>query len=851
MPRQTKTPPPHLQPVPDAPPPPKKAWPLDISPEAKALVMHERKLTLHAFRHLGAQMEYCEPRGRKPLEGGEKFVDSDPDLRAWIDDDAMQGLNSAVTLHQGVIEARIFGPDDSLATCFFAACLKLGVQARYAIARHSQATASSVLFKLRDDDVVRLHDEYSDFKPKVFTIDDTRRGVMLNYAQIAKKGSNAHRVTTLVPGSLLWHDNAADYDLLVWRDESGQGPSQGWKTSPPTIDFFSLARVSSYAAILNLIPSKAWEDYSVRRSVSEWLSRVVAEGKAINANIVFAKASRAIIAEPNHAELLLALICESKGFEAHRAECLTMFRLAMKRLNDEPNRLDVAGWSIIHERFGEQTRKALHSLLVVGADSSLLEAFAERYLFHHGDFIDRQAHREGQFPFRFSREVLTVKHAPDQIQTKKKSLKAFPLFVESKMRRDVTGVELHPDQPPGAVLRVTRQGAIVPDDDYAPEHSRLVFNSWAGLYVKPAKTIDAALEAECRQRLDLMLNYVTDFKPKRAEWIKAHFGWTLKHPGKKQQVALVCTGDQGTGKSFLCTTFAQAVFGHYADTASVRALNGQFYIAGYTGRLWVSHDEFVSDFENAEILKTLIRGTRVSGEIKGQDTATYSIFARLAFTSNEANPGISRGRDDRGLFQVTSISPASTGKLPSEFITWRLREVQPFYEAYDEFLKRDDVREAYVRLLIDCAPSKMSDVENVAESAMRDPEVARTHLSDKQNVAKTILESGMIHSGYDVAMPFHDPDLFARVSTLKREMGVRQVTADEVMSEFLEAGLIDRPGPGMPYLFKFKIGALQRLYGDYLGVPLHSRWPLEPNDDMPNDWREGDALEPWKGRGKT
>ena len=134
---------------------------------------------------------------------------------------------------------------------------------------------------------------------------------------------------------------------------------------------------------------------------------------------------------------------------------------------------------------------------------------------------------------------------------------------------------------------------------------------------------------------------------------------------------------------------------------------------------------------------------------------------------------------------------------------------------------------------------------------MRDAEVARTHLSDKQIVAKTILEGGMIHGGYDVAMPFHDPDLFARVSTLKREMGVRQVTADEVMSEFLEAGLIDRPGPGMPYLFKWKIGALQRLYGDYLGVPLHSRWPLEPNDDMPNDYREGDALEPWKGRGKT
>jgi hypothetical protein len=176
------------------------------------------------------------------------------------------------------------------------------------------------------------------------------------------------------------------------------------------------------------------------------------------------------------------------------------------------------------------------------------------------------------------------------------------------------------------------------------------------------------------------------------------------------------------------------------------------------------------------------------------------------------------------------------------------KEVGPLYEAYDEFLKRDDVRQAYVKLLIDCAPSKISDVESLTYSAMRDAEVARSHLSDKQVVAKTILEGGVIHGGHAIHMPFQDPDLFARVKGLTREMGVRQVTADEVLSEFIAAGLLDRPGPGEPYLFKYKIAALQRIYGDRLGVPLHSQWPLEPNDDMPNDWREGDAMEPWKGR---
>ena len=155
------------------------------------------------------------------------------------------------------------------------------------------------------------------------------------------------------------------------------------------------------------------------------------------------------------------------------------------------------------------------------------------------------------------------------------------------------------------------------------------------------------------------------------------------------------------------------MFGKYADTASVRALDGQFYIAGYLGKLWVSHDEFISNFDNAEILKTLIRGTRVSGEIKGRDTATYTIFARLAFTSNEANPGISRGRDDRGLFQVTSITATSEGMLPGEFQNRMNAEVKPFYEAYDAFLQRDAVRQAYVSMLIDCAPDKIAEVEDL------------------------------------------------------------------------------------------------------------------------------------------
>ena len=612
-------------------------------------------------------------------------------------------------------------------------------------------------------------------------------------------------------------------------------------------------RAAAFASILSAVKPEVWQSSIAPRAFAEFLARVVRDGQAINANVVFAKAARAIVADPNHAEAVIALICDHRCTPTEResthAFCLETFQHARKRLDADPARLDVTGWSGIARIFGEESQKAFRSILNVGADSTLLEDFAERYLFHsnRSAFIDRQAFKEGQTTFVFGKDDLTLRHAPNQIQTKKKAVEAFPIFVKSKLRQDVTDVETHPDHLPGSIIRVTREGATIPDNDYAPEHSRLIFNEWRGLYVKPSKTIEAALRLECNDKLDHMLSLVTNRHAGRAQWIKAHLGWTLKHPGKKQQVALVCTGDQGTGKSFLCTTFAQAVFGKYADTASVRALDGQFYIAGYLGKLWVSHDEFISNFDNAEILKTLIRGTKVSGEIKGRDTATYTIFARLAFTSNEANPGISRGRDDRGLFQVTSITATSEGMLPGEFQNRMNAEVKPFYEAYDAFLQRDAVRQAYVAMLIDCAPEKIAAVEDLTQSAMRDEDVARSHLTNAQLVARIILESGTIHGGYDIAMPFREPEIFNRVQAVTKEMGLRGMRPMAVLDEFFNAGILGRMEGGA-FLFKWKIAGLQRLYGVYLGVPLHTQHPLEPNDDRPNDYKLGDPMEPWKGR---
>jgi hypothetical protein len=833
VPGKGKPPPSHLQLV---EPRPRR---LDMDPISKARVMAERDRTALAFRQLGAPIFYCELGSDAPLDpdDSESLIDADPHLEEWRINEEQQGVNAAIQLVQGVVELIFFGPDQAFNQCFMAAAAHLQLSTRYAIGRLSKDAPSSILFKLRLDEALRVADEYSMFMPRPFVIDGGRRGVVL---KLTSSHPRAKPAIALLPGSLLWHANGQDHELFIWTEKAQP-------TAAPLIEFFHIVRAYAYAAVLNLIGAKDWASEFTRRLICEWLARVVRDGAAINANVAFSKAARAVLATPQHAEELLALLCQQRGGAADH--CVEQFKFAKKRLEDDPTRKDIAGWAAIGRVLSVEAEKALRAVLNVGADAAILEDLAERYLYHESEnaFIDCNAFHEGAANYVFASDALRLRHAPDLVVTKKKPIEAWPVFVRSQLRRSVHQVDMYPDRRPGEILRVTRESQIVADDDYAPERSRLVFNDWRGLYIEPAKTVETALKAECADKLSAMLSLVCNRHEGRMQWIRRHIGWTLKHPGKKQQIALVATGDQGTGKSFLCTNFAEAVFGRYAATASVRALDGQFYVPSYVGKLWVSHDEFVSNAENGEIIKGLIRSTHISGQFKGQDVTTHTSFARLAFTSNETNPGISRDREDRGLFQVTSISAASEGLLPIEFQDRMRREVAPFYEAFAEFLKRDDVRRAYVRMLIDEAPDKISEVEDMTFSATRDEAVARAHLTPTQQVAKYILELGTIWGGWDIATPFNERQLLKQAHTVARDLGFRDHEVKGVFDEYLNARIIER-SPSGSHAFKFKIGQLQKLFGEYLNVPLYAQWKLEPLDFIHNEWHGPEDYVEWKGR---
>ena len=238
----------------------------------------------------------------------------------------------------------------------------------------SSAFATSILFKLRDDEAKRLDDEYSILQAEGVHARDERRGVIVRYAPPIKRGSKAHVATTLLPGSLIWANDGVKYDLLEWRNESGVGLGKPQKTSVQTIDFFQLVRAAALASILNIIPARDLAESRSPRAPSlssSPASRATAPPSTPTSSSPRPPAPSS--QSPSTPKLLLALVCEHRCTpterDSTRAFCLETFQFARKRLEADPARLDVTGWSGIARIFGEESAEGFPQRSQVGADS--------------------------------------------------------------------------------------------------------------------------------------------------------------------------------------------------------------------------------------------------------------------------------------------------------------------------------------------------------------------------------------------------------------------------------------------------------------------------------------------------
>ena len=175
----------------------------------------------------------------------------------------------------------------------------------------------------------------------------------------------------------MWKRLTEKYDLLEWRDESGAGLGKPQKTSVQTIDFFQLVRAAAFASILAIIKPEVWQSQIAPRAFAEWLARVVRDGAAINANVILAKAARAIVAYPIHAELLIhrTRLSASLCANPERGRPIAFASKPSSSPASGSTRIPLASTSpagpVSRGSSVKSRRRLSRSLLNVGADSTL------------------------------------------------------------------------------------------------------------------------------------------------------------------------------------------------------------------------------------------------------------------------------------------------------------------------------------------------------------------------------------------------------------------------------------------------------------------------------------------------
>ena len=164
-------------------------------------------------------------------------------------------------------------------------------------------------------------------------------------------------------------------------------------------------------------------------------------------------------------------------------------------------------------------------------------------------------------------------------------------------------------------------------------------------------------------------------------------------------------------------TFMHALFGDLAGVGSAIALENNFSITPFIGKLLVFIDEVqISSAAAINEVKKLVRETRISGEVKFRDRKGYQIYSRLILTANQADIGLNpEDAADRTLFFITSWNAENKHMNTQEFLQWTYT-LKPFFTDFTDMLERVDVRQHLLRHFMDIEVTR-AELEDLKHSS--------------------------------------------------------------------------------------------------------------------------------------
>lgn len=825
----------------------------DIRAEDQNLIREQRAITKainEKFIQVGAV--FLKMSGKMPVsEDWAKTAYKDTNLQDWIDDETHSFSNVGFNLQQGWVDFDIDSPDAEFNRCVIAAMQHLGLDTRFSFGRLSLGVPSHTLVQLGEEEAANF-EVLKKFAPKEFRMGGGRYHVEIRSypTNIPEKNVFREAKQTVMPGSIYSHKTKDSYDISVWWD--GNSPaskvSQISKTTPRRVSFNDLVRAITFATFLYVVKDE-WVEGSRQATATKmagWLARVVKDSQAMNNHEVISADVYCPVDDDAIVESLIHFVCAYQGDEEPHMRIRTYYD-AQGKLERNPD-AKIPGWPAIEQLLGGERTMALRTVFTPGSDVSILTTMAERYIYDEDDnlYIDRRRHGMVDV-FAHGNDELYTRHKGDIVRIGGKPKEAFKVYESSDMRKRVDHRNMHPELAPGGIFRLDSYGNAIDDDNEEPG-TRTVFNTWRGWPISPTEVVDTGLMEQAVEYLDTLLGYMTRDNKAQIEWAKKNTAFTFQNPAQKQQIAWVCVGGQGVGKSFFGNTFMRLMMGNLWGSASPKVMEGAFSVEPFINKMFTFIDEAKFHGEGStDEIKKIIRNVDVPGAEKFQSSKNHRIFSRVMFAANRYDINVGQsGVVDRALFYTRAYDKDHLNLSELEFRQWA-EELKPWFEDYATFLQRRDVREHYMRYFLELPVTK-GEVESIKNSSSTDHQIVEANTSWSRRVAKFILEEGRIYEDLSIEFPFTVADLNKRVTEVAKDMGLRSVQGARVLSEFEEAGLIERVKEGPRSLLRFNVKASSAIeqFEKATGLKLHPIFELGDDTRGPNDATTKSRI-PWKG----
>ncbi len=799
----------------------------------------QRALTVEFItrRRLNLPAVWFRPQGSDPNAVDALADKLDVDLGAWDGPEH----NLGIRLENGHLELRIKAGDDAFAHAFFLAAEHLHIDARAAF---GVDRISSVILNVEDQELI---EPWAPRWPKGFK---DKHGhwteTEVRTSSLPTKNAKAiYRFSKPLPGSI------TPEGIVVWRPkgkaaaldvEIGIEDLEPRPLAPTGID--TLIRALAYATLaywirIHLDGLTKW-DSSLTRMLGGWIARVEVEGRGINAK---GKSLEGICWCPIDTREQAFDLIEFLGKLGADNDLKLAYLQGEAQLIRDPL-ASVASWPAIANLFKNDGKQGIRRAFRAGLDLDDVERMSERYLLDisMNVYLDRDLLLKG-LAYEKKHDDLAHRHNNEAVIIGKKRLNPFRLYAMSNLRTDVATADMFPGEEPASIIRCSPVHGILRTDEIQPDEYK-AFNIYRGFTIKPTGAVNPELMRKCITAVDRLFGLLTRDNEAQMDWLKKFIAWTIRFPAIKQQVAPVIIGGQGIGKSVFGNTFMNALFGDLAGVGSAIALENNFLITPFVGKLIVYIDEVkLSSAAAINEVKKLVRETRISGETKYKDRKGYQIYSRLILTANKADIGLNpEDAADRALFFIVSWNAMNKHMGPQEFNHWTWT-LKPFFVEFTDMLERVDVRQHLMRYFMDIEV-KRAELEDLTHSSRDDQDVVKATMSKTRQVAREIAASGRVIAGNDLTAWFN---LHHLRSAVFRADGQRsRVEAQSVMEEFQTAGVLEAMSGGY-HRFKWGYGKTLQEMSKAHNLELLPQHPTGPGDYDANPVMSAVNPPPWRG----